>query len=138
MHVGFPGAHEDEARFDFIFASEMAAAEETVTTIVLPEFRIPETSDGIFEAILNRDARVQELIGRGVWPDLYIPALEAKDLVLALHKKEGARVSAPAKKLVRAAWLLDVYGDMGNRLEVEKAYRLFEQSIQELEAARAQ
>ena len=72
-----------------------------------------------------------------MWPDLYIPALEAKDLVLALHEKEGARVSAPAKKLVRAAWLLDVYGDMGNRLEVEEAYRLFEQSIQELGAARA-
>ena len=75
---------------------------------------------------------------RGVWPDLYIPALEAKDLVLALHEKEGGRVSAPAKRLVRAAWLLDVYGDMGNRLEVEKAYRLFERSIRELEAARAE
>ena len=38
--------------------------------------------------------------------------------------------------MVRAAWLLDVYGDMGNRIEVEKAYQLFNQSIMELKAAR--
>lgn len=136
VHVGFPGAHEEEARFDFIFTAGMVAG-ETDAPVILPEFRIPETGDGIFEAILERDARIQELIGRGGWPDLYIPALEAKDLVLALNDKERERVAVPAKKLVRAAWLLDVYGDMGNRVEVENAYRMFEESIRELEAARA-
>lgn len=141
VQVEFPGAHgdEDEARFDFIFTEGMVTGEgdPASTTLVLPEFRIPETSDGIFEAIMHRDMRIQELIEDGVWPDLYIPALEAKDLVLALVEREGERVSVPAKKLVRAAWLLDVYGDMGNRVEVEKAYRMFEESIRELEAARA-
>ena len=138
VHVRFPDSHEDEARFDFIFAGETVGAADEATTIILPEFRIPDNADDIFAAILDRDARVRDLIARGVWPDLYIPALEAKDLVLALHEKESALIRAPAKKLVRAAWLLDVYGDMGNRLEVEEAYRLFEASIRELEAARAQ
>jgi hypothetical protein len=59
-------------------------------------------------------------------------ALEAKDLVLALIRKEGERIERPAKKLVRAAWLLDTHGDRGNRLEVEAAFRLFEEAIQEL------
>jgi hypothetical protein len=86
---------------------------------------------------MRRDERVRDLIARGVWPDLYIPALEAKDLVLALSEREGDRVGVPAKKLVRAAWLLDAYGDLGNRLEVEKAYHLFEEAIRELEAAHA-
>lgn len=105
--------------------------------LVLPEFRVPETADGIYAAIKDRDDRIKELIDNGVWPDLYIPALEAKDLVLALIDKEPDVVGVPAKKLVRAAWLLDVYGDMGNRVEIERAYGLFAESILELEVARA-
>lgn len=139
VHVTFPGAEKVESRFDFIFVESMVTGEGAPesNTLILPEFRIPDTADEIFEAIMHRDARIQELIANGVWPDLYIPALEAKDLVLALHAREGELVSVPAKKLVRAAWLLDVYGDLGNREKVEIAYQLFEDSIQDLEAARA-
>lgn len=134
VEVGFPGTHENTARFDFVFVGDRAIADVT-----LPEFRIPETADAIFEAILARDARLKELIREGSWPDLYIPALEAKDLVLALTEKEKARerVALPAKKLVRASWLLDTYGDMGNREQVEVAYRLFAEAVRELEDARA-
>ena len=136
LHVSFPGSHEEESRFDFIFAGT-ADVDGAASTSVLPEFRIPETSEEIFGEIMQRDERVRDLIVRGVWPDLYIPALEAKDLVLALSEKEGARVRLPAKKLVRAAWLLDNYGDIGNRLGVEAAYGLFEEAIRDLEAAHA-
>ncbi|HSF16013.1 MAG TPA: heavy metal-binding domain-containing protein [Vicinamibacteria bacterium] len=132
VNARLPGAHEDEARFDFVFQGDVDAVR-----LALPEFRIPETADGIFQEIMDRDKRVKELIRRGNWPDLYIPALEAKELVLALNEKEPERVGFPAKKLVRAAWLLDTYGDLGNRIEVESAYRLFEEAIQELEAAHA-
>lgn len=139
VHVNFPGVERDEARFDFIFMESMVTGEGAVMTgnLILPEFRIPKTTDGIFEAIMHRDMRIQELIANGVWPDLYIPALEAKDLVLALNERERELLSVPAKKLVRAAWLLDVYGDRGNKVEIENAYRLFAQSIRELEAVRA-
>jgi len=142
VQVQFPGADAErgEARFDFVFVESMIGgivAEAPADVLVLPEFRIPETADGIYAAIKDRDDRIQRLIDNGVWPDLYIPALEAKDLVLALVDKEPEIVAVPAKKLVRAAWLLDVYGDMGNRVEIERAYRLFETSILELEVARA-
>lgn len=137
LKVRFPGTHEDAARFDFIFMGEAAEATEAEATLALPEFRIPDTADGIFDEILQRDERVKELIRRGNWPDLYIPALEAKELVLALLEKEPERFAFPAKKLVRAAWLLDTYGDLGNRLEVESAYRLFERAVRELEEAHA-
>lgn len=134
LEVRFPGTHEDAARFDFIFMGDSAEEE---ATLALPEFRVPDTADGIFEEILKRDERVKELIRRGNWPDLYIPALEAKELVLALLEKEPERFAFPAKKLVRAAWLLDTYGDLGNRLEVESAYRLFERAVRELTFAHA-
>lgn len=132
VHVRFPGEGTEakEARFDFVFVSRAAS-------LALPEFRIPETAEEIYEEILRRNRRIQDLIARGGWPDLYIPALEAKDLMLALSLREGERVDAAAKKIVRAAWLLDTYGDLGNRLEVESAYRLFEEGIRQLEEASA-
>jgi predicted RNA-binding Zn-ribbon protein involved in translation (DUF1610 family) len=130
VHLRFPG-EAGEARFDFIFASA------PVTRLAPAEFRVPENAEELYREILRRNERVQELIRRGAWADLYIPALEAKDLVLALIEKEGDRVGRPAKKLVRAAWLLDTHGDRGNRLEVEAAYRLFEEAVLELEAAHA-
>jgi hypothetical protein len=130
LHLRFPD-EEEEARFDFIFSRAAEAS------LALAEFRIPESTEDVYREIFRRNERIQELLRRGAWPDLYIPALEAKDLVLALSEKEGERVERPAKKLVRAAWLLDTHGDRGNRLEVEAAYRLFEEAISELSAAHA-
>jgi hypothetical protein len=130
LHLRFPGETE-EARFDFILSRDAEVG------LALPEFRIPESAEDLYREIHRRDERVRDLIRRGAWPDLYIPALEAKDLVLALIRKEGERIERPAKKLVRAAWLLDTHGDRGNRLEVEAAYRLFEEAVNDLAALEA-
>jgi hypothetical protein len=130
LHLRFPEETE-EARFDFIFSPAAAVSS------ALPEFHIPESAEEVYREILRRNERIQDLIGRGSWPDLYIPALEAKDLVLALTEKEGGRIERPARRLVRAAWLLDTHGDRGNRLEVEAAYRLFEAAVSELSEAHA-
>ena len=89
------------------------------------------------EAIRARSRRVDELVGRGAWPDLFIPALEAKDLAIALLEREGERVAVPVKTLVRAAWLLDHYGDRGKKAEVEAAQRLFARGMADLERAHA-
>ena len=130
LHLRFPEGTE-EVRFDFVFSRGAEVG------LALLEFRIPEAAEQVYREILRRNDRIQDLIRKGAWPDLYIPALEAKDLVLALREKEGERVERPAKKLVRAAWLLDSHGDRGNRLEVEEAYRLFEEAVSELMAAHA-
>jgi hypothetical protein len=130
LHLRFPEEAE-EKRFDFVFPRAVEASTELV------EFRIPGNPGEIYREIFRRNERIQDLIRRAAWLDLYIPALEAKDLVLALIEKEGDRIERPAKKLVRAAWLLDVHGDRGNRLEVESAYRLFEKAIRQLEAVHA-
>jgi hypothetical protein len=132
LHLRFPG-QEAEARFDFVF-SQSSAADRALPA---EEFRIPEGGAEIYREILRRNERLQDLIRKGAWQNLYIPALEAKDLVLALVEEEGDRVEAPARKLVRAAWLLDSHGDLGNRLEVEAAFRLFEEAVAELAEAHA-
>lgn len=108
-----------DERFDFVFMSPPPGD-------VLPDFIIPERAEDIFREILLRDRRIQALMSRGAWNELFIPALEAKDLALALGS------SVPVKRIVRAAWLLDAYGDQGNREKVESAYRLFESGVSEL------
>ena len=125
VHVRFPGSEREE-RFDFTWsvgAPGPAPAEADAA--------------GLMEAIRARSRRVDELVGRGAWPDLFIPALEAKDLALALLEREGERVAVPVKTLVRAAWLLDHYGDRGKKAEVEAAQRLFARGMADLERAHA-
>ena len=63
---------------------------------------------------------------------MWVPAFQAKDLAVALephigHIAPAARDAAePAlQRLVRFAWLLDSFGDLGNRQQVEDAYSAF-------------
>ena len=76
---------------------------------------------------------------RGSFGELYVPALEAKDLAIALEKEraslepsERAAFGWALKQLVRAAWLLDDYGDLGNKQKVEGAYAIFDEAAEVL------
>ena len=136
VHVGFPGSEREEP-FDFTFADREQGDRISAASVPAPS---PAPTDAVqlMEAIRARSRRVDELVRRGAWPDLFIPALEAKDFALALQELEGDRVAVPVKTLVRAAWLLDHYGDLGKRAEVEAAQRLFARGMADLERAHAQ
>ena len=61
-----------------------------------------------------------------------MPAFQAKDLALALdeHKKELSadrqRVAEPAiARLVRSAYLLDAFGDLGNKQQISRPTSMF-------------
>ena len=133
VHVTFPPSRHEE-RFDFVLSREAGAR-------VLPAAGgtdgspWPTDSEGLMEAIRARSRRVDDLVRRGAWPDLFIPALEAKDLALALLERDGDKVALPVKTLVRAAWLLDLYGDLGKKAEVDAAHLLFARGIADLEKA---
>ena len=133
VHVRF-GASEREERFDFVLSSE-AGDRPSPASSVAEGSGWPTDSAGLMEAILARSRRVDDLIRKGAWPDLFIPALEAKDLALSLLEHDGEKVALPVKTLVRAAWLLDLYGDLGKKAEVEEAHRLFVRGIADLEKA---
>ena len=131
-----PGAagEDREHRFDFIFLSEAeraALAAEAAPT-ALPELRVPETPQQILDAIRDRDRRVQALIAAGRWADLFIPALEAKDLAMAYSERTADRPWVALKRIVRGAWLLDLYGDQGDRVRVGEAYEIFAEGMQGL------
>ena len=138
-----------EERFDFIFpeyttesgdlADTRGAASTTLSGAgdnvplaerVRPE--IPEKTADIVAEIAARDMQLQALIEAGRFTEIFIPALQAKELGLALiertsdlspRQRNGLRIAV--RHLVRAAYLLDWYGDLGNRQQVAGAYDVF-------------
>ena len=93
---------------------------------------IPETIPEILALIKARDGEIRDLIREGNFAAVWVPAFQAKDLAVALephigHLTPDARDAAePAlQRLVRYAWLLDSFGDLGNRQQVEEAYAAF-------------
>ena len=136
-----------EERFDFIFADysveldlasvaapspAMRAAPEAVSLAERIRPAIPDATSDIVAGITARDQELQEMIGRGAFAELFVPALQAKALALALNERtqdlsvrgrNDLRIAV--RHLVRAAWLLDWYGDLGNKLQVSGAYDIF-------------
>ncbi len=131
--VTFPGRDASD-RFDFVFLSEAELAElgREAPPSALPELRIPGSADEILAEIRKRDVRVQRLIADGRWADLFIPALEAKSLALAWGEQVPGRPWPALKTLIRGAWLLDLYGDEGDRVRVLEAYEIFAEGMRGL------
>jgi Heavy metal binding domain len=103
---------------------------------------IPNTMSGIVDQLKTRQQQVGELVGRGDFGAVWVPAFQAKDLAIALephlaHLVEGRRdLAEPAiAAVVRTAWLLDAAGDVGNRQQIESAYALFARAVNDLATA---
>ena len=135
-------------RFDFIFAelsvedapTSAAAALDAVPDAVplaqriLPD--IPTDAGEIVAELATRSQQIEEMIGRGAFTEIFIPALQAKELALALQAHgaelpESGRnqVRIAVRHLVRASYLLDWYGDLGNKTDVDAAYDIFGASV---------
>ena len=142
-------------RFDFIFGalSNEAAADAPASVIfggdapeavplaqrILPD--IPGEASRIAAEIATRDRQIQDLIARGAFTELFIPALQAKELALALQRSTSElpaassnRIRIAVRHLVRSAYLLDWYGDLGNKNDVDSAYAIFGGAVGEINA----
>ena len=136
-----------EDRFDFIFAEPTTDAPiRTVTapsdipaTLPLAERirpRIPERTLDIVSGISARNDEIELLVAEGRFTEIFIPALQSKELALALDQRaetlpvEGRnQVRIAVRSLVRAAWLLDWYGDLGNKQQVSEAHDVFDEAV---------
>ena len=143
-------------RLDFIFGAlttEAAVADAPPSAVfggaapeavplaqrILPD--IPDTALGIASEIASRDRQIQDLIARGAFTEIFIPALQAKELALALQQAatdlppaSGNQVRIAVRHLVRSAYLLDWYGDLGNKNNVDSAYAVFGGAVGEINA----
>ena len=103
---------------------------------------IPETVPEMLSQLKARTEQVGALIDKGIFAAIYVPAFQAKDLALALdeHKNdlppERRKVAEPAiSRLVRSAYLLDAFGDIGNKQQISEAYAKFVEASSEIQSA---
>jgi hypothetical protein len=120
-----------------------AAAPTTPTMLPGPVATpIPETIPEILALIKTRDGEIRDLIRQGNFAAVWVPAFQAKDLAVALEPHIGSLqpdsrdAAEPAlQRLVRYAWLLDSFGDLGNRQQVEDAYAAFARAATDVSKA---
>ena len=139
-----------EDRFDFIFAElssedgDVAALPPATAPAALPLAErirpgIPELTSEIVSGITERNAEINTLVAQGGFTEIFIPALQSKELALALHERaedlpleRRNEVRIAVRSLVRAAWLLDWYGDLGNKQQVGDAYDIFNEAVTQI------
>ena len=107
----------------------------------LPQVAIPQTVGEIVAQIATRNRQIGELIELGRFSDVWFPAFEAKDLALAIGPHaaqfpagERALLEPTINRLLRAAWLLDAFGDLGNREQITAAYADFRAAVAGIES----
>jgi hypothetical protein len=103
---------------------------------------IPETVPDMLAQLKTRSQQIRELIDRGSFASVYVPAFQAKDLALALDAHKGElpperrKIADPAiARLVRSAYLLDAFGDLGNRQQIIEAFAMFSTAVSDIESA---
>ncbi len=113
------------------------ASEVDLALVPLP---IPETVPEMLAQLRTRNEQIRAFIERGSLGSVYVPAFQAKDLALALdrHKDQVAaerrKIVEPAiARLVRSAYLLDAFGDLGNKQQIIDAYALFAEALKDIE-----
>ena len=140
-----------EDRFDFIFAdfstesvaldvdTNLAGATETLPLAERIRPRIPDQTSDIIAGISTRNDTIGTLVAEGGFTEIFIPALQSKELALALNERvetlpsrKRNDVKIAVRSLVRAAWLLDWYGDLGNKQQVSEAYDIFSEAVAEI------
>jgi hypothetical protein len=86
-----------------------------------------------------RNDQIGELVRQGDFAAVWVPAFQAKDLAVGLEPHIAAlpvlkrSEAEPAiAQVVRTAWLLDAYGDLGNRQQIVDAYSMFTSAVSDV------
>jgi hypothetical protein len=102
---------------------------------------IPDSVPEMLTQLAQRSAQIRRFIDQGAFANVYVPAFQAKDLALALDGRtqdlpaeRRKRVEPAIKRLVRAAWLLDAFGDIGNKEQITAAYSQFAAAVKDVES----
>jgi Heavy metal binding domain len=136
---------DKESRFDFAFPAytrDIPAVTATTTTLLAPSApnapNAPSAPNALMTDLKARSAEVESLLKAGNLGAVYVPALQAKDLALEIQaKQDGAnqdRLEASVKQIVIAAYQLDSYGDVGDAVQAQQAFRRMSLAVAQLES----
>lgn len=105
---------------------------------------LPNTSAELLKLLQLHLGEVKSFIDEGNLGMVYVPAMLAKDVSLALADHGGelrgdqvVPLSLAVKRLVIAAWRLDQYGDLGDREKLTAVYQDFAGAVATIQAAYA-
>jgi hypothetical protein len=125
-------------------ASPSAPPVDTASSVdaALIPIPVPDTVPEMLAQLRTRNEQIKTFIDRGAFASVYVPAFQAKDVALALDAKkvdlpaDRQRIVGPAvSKLVRSAYLLDAFGDLGNKQQIADAYIRFAEAVRDIESA---
>lgn len=133
-----------EYRFDFIFqeTSKDADGGGPVLPSQFQAIEIPDKTSDIVVLLSQRSRNIRSLIQKGAFGEIYVDAFQAKDLALALDLRmrelplrQRAGVEEAIEQLVRSAWQLDAYGDIGDAKLIESTFTTFDAALQQIVGA---
>ena len=131
-------AEEYDHLFDSVLINVTSFFRDTDAWTYLQRELVPE----MLAQLKTRTDQIRSFIDKGTFAAIYVPAFQAKDLALALdeHKQEltpeRRKVAEPAiAKLVRTAYLLDAFGDIGNKQQISEAYTKFVEAANDIHSA---
>jgi hypothetical protein len=103
---------------------------------------LAESVPEMLNQLRGRNTDIKALIERGSFASVYVPAFQAKDVALGLDAQKGELpierqkiVGSAVSQLVRTAYLLDAFGDLGNKQQITEAYERFDAAVREIETA---
>jgi hypothetical protein len=122
-------------------ANAPAIASSSIEAVTLTQ-TIPGTVPAILAVLRTRTAQIGSLIDKGLFGEVYVPAFEAKDLAVALesHQSEALPARRQASEaalstLVRDAYLLDAFGDLGNKQQISDAFTEFSAAVTDIQTS---
>lgn len=103
---------------------------------------LPRASSDLLRLLSMCSAEVETLIKDGQFGFVYQPSILSKDIVIALEEtlaelpnRQRASVSAAIRRVVLAAWMLDLYGDQGNKEKLAESYETFAAAVADIKTA---
>lgn len=130
----------EEYRFDFTFAEP--SLDKTIVPDTVSLFEVPDDVKEVRKLLADRVATITELVKKGAFSEVWVPAFQAKDLAIALDLRtpqlgvaDRPVAHVAVERVVRAAWALDAAGDIGNRADVEDASSALAEAAGNLEMA---
>ena len=154
VQFGINGETFPEERFDFVFTAFTAAGqpdgrdsasgapvEAPLPLSVRIQPDLPELTTDLVASIGVRLEQLRTLIEAGRFPELFVPALQGKEIALELETRDEIDSLPPrarselriaVRQIVRAAYLLDWYGDLGNKQQVAGAFDVYSTAVRQL------
>lgn len=103
---------------------------------------LPSSSGELITLIAKCGETAKALISEGQLGAVYLAAMLGKDMALALEghasalrKPRTVQAEDAIRRLVLAAWELDLYSDLGNRAKLAETYELFAAAVTDIASA---